>query len=105
MAELNVSRTVQVCGLQRPILFKFCTIRGADLKSRRQPADLRCVNTHWKTSAQDDVLSLLRRGPIHLKDLCKKLGRTERQIRNAIDGLRARGINVKWDGPKTWCLR
>lgn len=59
-----------------------------------------------KGSIQSDVLALFRTdSPVHMDTFCKKLGVTERQVRNAIDGLRARGHSIKWDGPKTWCLR
>jgi hypothetical protein len=48
------------------------------------------------------VLAVLRRGPAHLDALCSQLKLRPRQVRTAIDHLRAAGTHVQRVGHKTW---
>jgi predicted ArsR family transcriptional regulator len=51
---------------------------------------------------QSAVLAVLRRGPVHLDDLCSRLNLRPRQVRTAIDHLRAGGTHVQRVAHKTW---
>ena len=48
------------------------------------------------------VLAVLRRGPAHLDALCDRLKLRPRQVRTAIDHLRAAGTHVQRVAHKTW---
>ena len=82
--------------LRRPFPGRFV------LKAVPGPTDVRPMRSVRPSTHQAAVLALLRRGPMHLDALCRELTLRPRQVRTAIDHLRAGGTHVQRVAHKTW---